>query len=182
MHLLVRHLQHLAVVADDEHGAHRLPLAAVAADLDRQVNDEPQRLERDGRLQASEIAGRQLGQVLGEVDEADRIDHRPLVDGIDGDDAVPRLQQVVGNRLQQGLAELQLARLRLVNQRDQVDFVLFGGLLDVGFVARDDQPDLPQVLTDRGEIEGDLGENDQRLGVVFDGNAARGNQQAPHLL
>ena len=94
----------------------------------------------------------------------------------------PGFKQVVGNRLQQGLAELKLPRLRLVDQRDEIDFVFLGGFLHVGLVAGDDQPDFPQVLPDRGEIEGDLGQDDEGLGVVLDGNAARGDQQAPHLL
>ena len=74
------------MVADDEQRADRLALAAFAADVDGQIDDDLERVERDAGLELPQVAHRQLAQVLAEPDDAERVDHRRLEAAVDGDD------------------------------------------------------------------------------------------------
>ena len=96
--------QHLAMVADDEQRADRLALAAFAADVDRQIDDRLERVERNAGLELPQVADRQLAQVLAQADDAERIDHRRLEAAVHGDDRRPGRQQFVGHRFQAGPA------------------------------------------------------------------------------
>src|SRR5262249_2552258 len=98
------------------------------------------------------------------------------------DDLVSRLDQLVGDRLEQRLAELRLTGLRFVQQRHEGRAVFGGGALHVGLVRRDDQPDVVEELPDRAEIEGLVGKEEDRFGVVFNRKAPRGDENAPHLV
>ncbi len=120
--------------------------------------------------------------MFGQADEADRVNHRAFVNRINSHDPITRLQEVIRDRFEESLAQLQLAGLRLVQQRDEVDLVFLGRLLHVGLIAGNDQPHLAEVLLDGGKVERHLGEDHQGLGVVFDGDAPRGDQQTSHLL
>ena len=88
------HGQHLARVADDEHGADRLALAAFPADLGGQVHDGPQRFQRHLRVELAQVLGAEPFQVLAQMDDAQAVDrllrcHRRLDAVVEGDDVGP---------------------------------------------------------------------------------------------
>ena len=64
MHPFVGHLDHFAVLADDEQRADRVPLAPLASDFDRQVHDPAQSLQRHLRLQTLQVSRGQAGQTF----------------------------------------------------------------------------------------------------------------------
>ena len=99
-------VQHLAGVADDEHRADRLSLAAFAADLDGQVDHGLERLQRHAGFELPQVAGGQPAEVLVELDEADRVDRIDLEAAIDDDDAGPGCEDFAGHAGQQGLGQL----------------------------------------------------------------------------
>ena len=79
--------QHLARVADHEQRAHRLALAPVAADLDGQVDDDLQRIERHAGFQLPQVAAGEPVEVLVQVDDAQRIDRIGVEAAVEGDHA-----------------------------------------------------------------------------------------------
>ncbi len=93
------------MIAHDEQRAHRLALAAFAANVDGQVDDRLQRLQRNARLELAQVANRQLAQVLAQPDDAQRIDDRRLEPAVHGHDRRPGRQQLVGHRFQQRLRQ-----------------------------------------------------------------------------
>ena len=66
--------QHLARVADHEHGADRLAFAALAADLGGQVDHGAQRLQRHLRVELAQVLGAQPFEVLAQVNDAQAVD------------------------------------------------------------------------------------------------------------
>src|SRR5690606_13118438 len=131
---------------------HVLALAAFAADLDRQVDNAAEVLQRHLSLQTLQVAGRQLGQMLAEVDHAQLIDVVPLEAGIESDDPRSGLYEVVGDRLQQRLRKLHLPGLRFVEQRNEIDVVFGRCLADILVPRSDQQSQLLQSRADRGEV------------------------------
>ena len=71
--------QHLARVADDEHGADRMALASLPADLHGQIDDRPQRLQRHLRIELAQVLGAEAFQMFAEMDDAEAVDGFGLV-------------------------------------------------------------------------------------------------------
>ena len=83
-----------------------LPFAALAADLDRQIDHRLQRLQRHARFELPQVAGGQPAEVLVELDEADRVDRIDLEAAVDHDHAGPGREDLAGHAGQQGLRQL----------------------------------------------------------------------------
>ncbi len=112
-----RHRQHLARVADDEHGADGVPLPALAADLQGQIDDGAQRLQRHLRVEAAQVLTGQPFEVLAEMDDAEAVHGlmRPLTDldaVVDDDDVGPLVELVAADGFEQGEAHALLGRRR----------------------------------------------------------------------
>src|SRR5262249_13631333 len=110
-----RHLEDLAGVADNEDRADGMPLAALPADLARQVHHQPQRFERAERLEFAQLARVQPLEVLVEVHDAEAVDRLGrAVDEIDAvvqdDDVRTGPDLFVGNGVQESGAHALLDR------------------------------------------------------------------------
>ena len=96
-------LNHLAGVADHEQRPDRLALAALPADLDGEIDNQLERLERHLRLEVSEVAAGELTKVLLEPQQAHRVDRARLEPAIDGHHLRVGSDDLGGDALQQGL-------------------------------------------------------------------------------
>ncbi len=94
-----------------------MAFTALAADLQRQIDDGPQRLQRHVRVEAPQVLAGQSFEVLAEVDEADAVGGlvRPLADldaVVDHDDVGALMELVAANGFEQGEAHSLLGRRR----------------------------------------------------------------------
>ena len=111
------HRQHLVGIADDEHGADRLAFASFPADLGRQVDDGPQRFQRDLRVELAQVCGGQPFEMFAQMDDAEAIDVvsvAPLdADAVvECDDMGAGLSLSRGDRFEQSEAHAFLGRRR----------------------------------------------------------------------
>src|SRR5262249_52054202 len=68
------HGQDLPRIANHEHGADRLALAALPANLCRQVHDGPQGFQRYLRVEPAQLLGAETFQVFAQVDDTQAVD------------------------------------------------------------------------------------------------------------
>ena len=138
------HARTLRRVADDEERAHRLALAAFAADLDGQVDDDLQGVQRDAGFQLPQVAAGQAVEMLVEVDDAQRVDRVGVEAAVEGRHARAGGQDVVGHGLQDGLGQSFVDRAVGHVEADRLQAGLFGpgellggigGGQDLGFAA-----------------------------------------------
>ena len=165
-------------MSDDEERPDTFPFAPLATDLDRQIDDPAEVLQRNLRLQTLQVARGELRQMLAEADDAQRIDVVPLEPGIDSDNPRTGMHQIVGNRFQQRLRQLHLPRLRLVEQRHEIDVVLAGGLTDVLASRRDEQPHLLHAGGDGCEVVRAVGQHQNDVDFEILREFSRGLEQA----
>ena len=78
-------LHHLARVAHYEEGAYRLAFTALAADLDRQVDDHLEGFQRHPRFKITQVEACELAEMLFQAEHADRVDDASLKAAVDGD-------------------------------------------------------------------------------------------------
>lgn len=67
------HLAHANRIADDEERADRFPFASFPADLQRQVYDGLQRIERHAGAELLQVAYGEPAEMVVEIDDAHRI-------------------------------------------------------------------------------------------------------------
>ena len=152
MNLLLRHFHHFAVIAHDKESSDRLALATFAADIAGQIDDDSQCLQWHFCFESLQIAGCQLGQLLGQSDNADRIAAFFFVGRIDNDNDISGLQQFVSDGFEQNLRNLKMASLWFLLNLDDIDVVIPSSVLDVLPVRRDNQPKISRISLEHGEI------------------------------
>ena len=165
-----RNLLHLPRVADDEDRADRLPLAALAADLFRQIDDGPEHIEFDRFPERPQVLVSHRLEVFADVDDAEAIDRfGGVVVGRDAvvqhDDVGPRLQQFVGHSVQERVAHALVRRLQFPVEFDDVPVVVVAQLPgERRVLSRDEQPAADEVPFDFVPVERSLGDDEHAVG------------------
>ena len=109
------------------------------------------------------------------------IDRLSFETGVERNDAIPRLQQVVRNRFQQRLTELRLSRFHLGLQVNHIQPIRFGDALNL-IVRRPDHDGHPlQMTLNSLKIVGHIRQQDDGLGVVLQRNSPCRNEQRNDL-
>ena len=130
--------QYLARIAHHEQRAHGFPFASFAADLDRQIDHDLERIQGDAGLQLPQIAAGEPVEMLVEVDHAQRVGRGGVEAAVEGHDARAGRKDVVGHGLEHRLGEAFVDGAVGHVEMDGVEARLLGVGQVLGRIARHD--------------------------------------------